>query len=91
MELTVVVPHTSENAAFPDMRPTENPHWVEVRAAHRGGFSGRVPRRKQERTPGGHEALGTGVLTDAVSDAATPVCTRPTTPAFVKQRARALR
>jgi hypothetical protein len=61
-------------------------------AARRGGFSGRVPRRKRERTPGAVQA-GAPVpvsVTDAVSDAATPVCTRQTTPAFVKQRARVL-
>jgi len=30
------------------MRPIENPHRVELPAAHRSGFSGRVPRRKPE-------------------------------------------
>jgi hypothetical protein len=29
---------------FPDMRPVENPHRIEVRTAQRGGLSGRVPR-----------------------------------------------
>jgi hypothetical protein len=34
---------------FPDMRPIENPHRVEIRAAHSGGLSGRVPRYREPR------------------------------------------
>ena len=35
-----------------DMRPVDNPHGFQLRTAGRGGFSGRVPRRKRERTAG---------------------------------------
>jgi len=73
---------------FPDLRPMENSHWVEVRAAHRGGFPGRVPRPKRERTPGGPR--GTSSQTQSAMRRRM-VCTRPTTPAFVKQRARSAR
>jgi hypothetical protein len=57
---------------FPDMRPIENPPPVEVRAAPRGGFSARVPRRKPT-TPAGQVSTAPPVgVADAVGDAATP-------------------
>jgi hypothetical protein len=37
---------------FPDVRPIVTCVGPRVLAARRGGFSGGVPRRKRERTPG---------------------------------------
>ena len=37
---------------FPDMRPVEKPHWIGSRTARRGRFSGRLQRRRRDRTPG---------------------------------------
>jgi hypothetical protein len=58
---------------FPGHARERQPAWVELRAARRGGFSGRVARRKRERTPGGHVGAPARVsVTDAVTDATTP-------------------
>src|SRR5206468_11775629 len=56
------------------MRPIGNTRELELRAARCGGFSGRVLRRKRERTPrGGHvDAPASVSVTEAIGDAATP-------------------
>jgi hypothetical protein len=63
----------------------DSPHRLEVRAAHLGGFSGRVSRRK--RTTPAAARYATAPLSTSqtpIKDAATGA--RQTTAAFVKER-----